>query len=259
MRKLMYNTYETKQIEYLLDQYGTLIGLERKPNESLDEYKRRIIGLNVIRPNHKFDNLNHFLKTIFGGIPAFVGRITEPKNVCIENHKLIVKNEMEVEISSIDLKMYTIEEAKAFLSLLGVEIIYADSTLDNFAAIYLMPFNTLRKSILTLGSAKKYNLNPMVGALLISSKKTLTEVTSIEDLAAHCYYIDKTNGVIIFNEITEGTVYYEYFEKQFVVFYSKIQINESKLLATQEESSLEYPSQQVINIINDNMPIDIWR
>lgn len=224
-----YTESNKRTLSTWLDNAGLLLDIPRLSEETLFNYKQRLIDAVRNRGNSTIRGLNYSLSRQ-AGLPRTHILTLEPLNnsdpfIEITSKYLRLKDGDTVDLE-IDLYSNTIGNIQLLISASSTkyEVTYYDEDYANFSAKKLFYGDNLRSQVEYLQDSELTILkNSYLKDISFSSSKhkysksTLDEVQDIYD-----YFIDYDNGLVYTGQNGIGFVSYSYYEIPFKIFYTPV-------------------------------------
>lgn len=261
-----------RKISTWLDEYGIELSHPRLENESLFDYKNRLLDIIKNPANATTIGLNNSfgraLKTRRShALTIDVVSATEPYvEVTSKYLRLIDNGTIDKEIV---LSEYTISEVITEINTsTKFSCTYEDPDLSNYSASKLHYGNNIfnDSQAITEYGYKLLN-NTYINKYLVSSSKLTNEVDSLVDVVdINDFYVDKQVGAIYFSENGKGSISYSYFKIPYKIYYMPIrfyplidedadEILYDQKYDTEEFSILNSRGSKIINTILKESPM----
>lgn len=225
-----FTSYEKKNLATWLDNIGLFLDISRLEDETLFDYKSRLIDSVRNKGNSTKEGLNNSLSRELGLEKVHIITIEPLDNnlkpyIEITSKYIRLYNDDVLDIE-LDTYEYTIGEFKTFVDMTSTsfEITYYDDNYENEYCKKIQYNNNIRSynnylypsklNILNNNYLKDISLN---SSIFKNLKETYSEVTEDND-----YYIDYTNGLIYSGLDANGSYSYTYYEVPFKLFYSPV-------------------------------------
>lgn len=224
-----YTQSNKRTLSTWLDNAGLLLDVPRLADESLFDYKRRLIDAVRNRGNATIQGLNYSLSRQ-AGLPRTHVLTIEPLDnsepfIEVTSKYLRLKNGDTVDLE-IDLYANTIGNIKLLIdaSSTNYEVTYYDDDYADYSAKKLFYGDNLRSQVEYLQDSELSILKhtylkdiSFSSSVHRYSKSSLDDVDDIYD-----YFIDYENGLVYTGQNGIGFVSYSYYEIPFKVFYTPV-------------------------------------
>lgn len=266
-----YTTSIKRPISTWLDEHGIYLSHPRYENETLFEYKNRLIDITKNPSNSTLAGLNNSfgraLKTQKIHALTLDTTSTEP-GIEITSKYLRLKNgddiDLQIDLSNSLESIYnTINTSSSYFSV----TYYNDEISDKKGTKLLYSDNIKSANEVISEYGYKLLLHKYIKSYLINSNKHLRLVDSIDNIEdIKDFYINKELGAVYFKTNGIGTISYSYYEIPFKLYYSPVNFyplsdEDAKenmydlKYDTEEYSILNSTGSRIINSILKESPI----